>query len=76
MDCSPPGSSVHEISQARILEWLPFPSPEDLPGPGIELMSPAWQADSSPLSQQDPVIPKTFIKEKHFPHLFEILKPW
>ena len=21
MDCSPPGSSVHEISQARILEW-------------------------------------------------------
>ena len=22
MDCSPPGSSVHEILQARILEWL------------------------------------------------------
>ena len=22
MDCSPPGSSVHEISQARILEWV------------------------------------------------------
>ena len=22
MDCSPPGSSVHEISQARILEWF------------------------------------------------------
>ena len=22
MDCSPPGSSVHGISQARILEWL------------------------------------------------------
>ena len=21
MDCSPPGSSVHEIFQARILEW-------------------------------------------------------
>ena len=21
MDCSPPGSSVHGISQARILEW-------------------------------------------------------
>ena len=39
MDCSPPGSSVHGISQARILEWLPFPTPEDLPGPGIELAS-------------------------------------
>ena len=22
MDCSPPGSSVHEISQERILEWV------------------------------------------------------
>ena len=22
MDCSPPGSSVHEVSQARILEWV------------------------------------------------------
>ena len=22
MDCSPPGSSVHEIFQARVLEWL------------------------------------------------------
>ena len=21
MDCSPPGSSVHEIVQARVLEW-------------------------------------------------------
>ena len=22
MDCSPPGSSVHGISQSRILEWV------------------------------------------------------
>ena len=27
---------------------LPFPSPEDLPDPGIEPWSPAWQADSLP----------------------------
>ena len=26
MDCSPPGSSVHEILQARILEWVVMPS--------------------------------------------------
>ena len=26
MDCSPPGSSVHVISQARILEWVFMPS--------------------------------------------------
>ena len=25
MDCSPPGSSVHGISQARILEWVAMP---------------------------------------------------
>ena len=40
MDCSPPGSSVRGILQARVLEWLPFPSPEDLPNPGTEPMSP------------------------------------
>ena len=27
MDCSLPGSSVHEIFQARVLEWVPLPSP-------------------------------------------------
>ena len=25
MDCSPPGSSVHEIFEARILEWVAMP---------------------------------------------------
>ena len=33
MDCRLPGSSVHEVSQAS---GLLFPSPEDLPDPGIE----------------------------------------
>ena len=27
LDCSPPGSSVHGISQVRVLEWAPSPSP-------------------------------------------------
>ena len=27
MDCSPPGSSVHGISQARIMEWVSISSP-------------------------------------------------
>ena len=33
MDCSPPVSSVHEIFQARILEWLPisYSKPSSLP---------------------------------------------
>ena len=36
MDCSPPGSSVYGISQARVLLWLPFTPPGDHPNPGIE----------------------------------------
>ena len=39
MDCSLPGSSVHGILQARILEWVAFRPPEDLPNPGIEPVS-------------------------------------
>ena len=41
MDCSPPGSSVHGISQAEYWSGWPFPSPGDLPNPGIKPMSPA-----------------------------------
>ena len=52
IDSSPPGSSVHEIFQARILEWVPCPLPGDLPHPGIEPLSPASQADSLLLSHQ------------------------
>ena len=44
MDCSPPGSSVHGIFQARILEWGAFPAPGDLPNSGIEPESPASPA--------------------------------
>ena len=35
LDCSPPGSTIHGIFQARILSRLPSPSPGDLPDPGI-----------------------------------------
>ena len=48
VDCSPPGSSVPGTLQARILEWVAIPFSGDLPDPGIELRSPALQADSSP----------------------------
>ena len=44
MDCSLPGSSVHGILQARILEWVPYCPPRDLLNPGIKpttLVSPA-----------------------------------
>ena len=44
MDCIPPGSSVHRIFQARILEQLPLPTPGDLPDPGVEAVSLASSA--------------------------------
>ena len=46
MDCSLPGFSVHGILQARIRSGLPFPSPGDLPDPGIEPGSPSLEADT------------------------------
>ena len=52
MDSSPPGSSVHGILQARILEWVPRPSPGDLPNPGIEPGSLVLQADFLPAEPQ------------------------
>ena len=44
VDCSPPGSSVHGILQARILEWVDMPSSRGLPNPGIELHLPVSSA--------------------------------
>ena len=47
MDCSPPGTSVYGISQARMMEWVAIPSPGDLTEPGIKPVSPALHADST-----------------------------
>ena len=41
MDCRPPGSSAPGIFQQEYWSRLPFPSPEDLPYPGITPASPA-----------------------------------
>ena len=37
-----------EFSRQEYLSGLPFPSPEDLPDPGIEPRSPALWADTLP----------------------------
>ena len=44
VDCNPPGSSVLGFPRQEYCSGLPFPSPGDLPDPGIEpesLISPA-----------------------------------
>ena len=40
------------FSRQEYWSGLPFPSPEDLPNPGIEPGSPALQADSLPFELQ------------------------
>ena len=52
MDCSPPGSSVHGILQARILEWVAFPFSRGSSQPRDGTRSPALQADSLPAEPQ------------------------
>ena len=52
MDCSPPSSSVHGISQARMLKWvvISFSRGSSQPriDPRVKPRSPALQADSLP----------------------------
>ena len=70
MDSSPPGSSVHEILQARILEWVAMLSlqgdpansgvkPESLTSPALAgrffSTSAAWQNQHQPPRKRDTV---------------------
>ena len=48
MDYSPPGSSVHGMLQARILEWVATSFSRGSSHPRIKPRSPGWQADSLP----------------------------
>ena len=49
MNYGPPGTSVHGDSPDKNTGVdSPFPSPEDLPNPGIEPSSPTLQEDSLP----------------------------
>ena len=48
MDCSPSGSLSMGFPRKEYWSGLLFPSPGDLPDPGIEPRSPALQADSLP----------------------------
>ena len=58
MDCSLPGSSVHGILQAGILEWVASHFSKDLSNLGIKSRSPALQPDSLP--SEPPGKPKNY----------------
>ena len=64
----PSGFSVHGISQARILEWMPFPPPGDcpyLPDPGIEPMSLASPALAGRFFTTEPPGGKCTVRGKY-----------
>ena len=68
-DYSLPGSSVHGILQARILEWVAISSFRGSSqsrdwDPGIEARSPALQVDSEPPGKPTKAITKQFIPKK------------
>ena len=48
MDCSLPGSSIHGIFQARVLEWVAISFSRWFSNPGIEPRSPTLQVDALP----------------------------
>ena len=48
VDCSPPGSSVHGILPARILEWVAISFSRECSRPRDQVRSPALQADALP----------------------------
>ena len=50
--CDPMDCIVHGILLARILEWVRFPSPGDLPNPGIKPRCPTLWVDSLPAEPQ------------------------
>ena len=61
MDYSPPGSAVHVISQARILEGAAISFSRGSPTATDRTMSPALQADSLLLSHWEIVVHLKYI---------------
>ena len=61
--CSPPGSSVHGIFQARVLEWVPYDSQESLVScSGSTEVRCLQKSDVNPRSDV-----KKVLREGHFP---------
>ena len=67
MDCSPPGSSVHWVPQARVLEWVAIFSSRRSPDPGTEPVSPASPALAGRFFTNAPTWKPLFV---HGPSLF------
>ena len=71
MDCGPPGSSVHGILQARILEWAAIPSSRRSSQPRDRTQVSTLQADSLP---SEPLGVKKKKKKKKKSGLYEAVR--
>ena len=70
MDCSLPGSSVHGILQARIVEWVAISFSKDSSWSRDRTGSPALQVESLPLSLLGS--PKCLHGSCNFPNCFHL----
>ena len=71
MDCCPSGSLSMEFSWQEYCSGLLFPSPGDLPNPGIKSKFPALQAVSLPLKPSGNVYVPNKITSKYKKYLTE-----
>ena len=72
VDCSPPGSAIPGILQARILEWVATPSSRESPDAGIQSASPELQADSLPVSHREDPVMSVSSSQLHVTRILEI----
>ena len=76
MDYIPSGSCIHEILQARILEWVAIPFPRGSSWPRDLTGSPALPADSLPF--EPPGKPFLYVMHHHIVKIlcFFLLQAW
>ena len=73
MDCIHQAPLSVEFSRQEYWNALPFPSPGDLPNPGIESESPASVGNSLPLSHQGR--PKHWLSQHYLANLYKSISP-
>ena len=72
---SAPDTWLTNVSMRAFLRCLPFPSPGDLPDPGIKLWSPALQVDSLPSEPSSVQFSRSVVSNSLRPHGLQHARP-
>ena len=75
MDCSYQAPLSMGFSRQQYWSGLPFPSPGDVPNPGIEPGSPSLQTDTLPSEPPGKSLAKMYINKNSYPLLVELKPP-